>query len=1168
MPILLQQILRTIQDENSPREATLKYAILMFVAEMVTNVVDLLSNWYGRRGYERSRGEMITMLYEKSLSRKVVSISSKPEDDKAINGNGTTKAVEHSIAQKIKSYMMSWFRQTPQSVEGNTDDEEDDEDEGAKASTGKVMNLMRSDAYEVAQLFWEFGEVIQAPVRLIFCALLIYKLLGWSCLLAASTVVIGQVVQLLLAKASIPWSKARRAASDDKIHKVSEVVESIRHLRWYGWQDVWLTRIMEVRQKELRLRVIMYLWSTAETVFSAFSSGMFPLFAFYGYTTLAGKSLTVDIAFPALELFQMLEWDLEEIPRYVQAYLDAWVAMGRIEEFMREPDKDEGIEQLISTGEIRMDNASFAWPGASQPVLHGITLNMTAGLNVICGEVGSGKSALLLSILGEMDQLKGNYHRTNESVAYCGMPWLQSMSIRDNILFSAHLNEERYQKVLEACALLPDMSEFKHGDKSLIGENGVGLSGGQKARVSLARAVYSNAQILLLDDPLAALDHQTAEWIVRKCFKGPLLEGRTIVLVTHRVALCLGQADQALEISTGGHAKSIDPKASGYLEAHSTEEDENEEKLKLANEEQKAGNAPEKFMEEEHRSRGGVKLSVYWEYIKAGKLRWWLAVIVVVSLAKLIDIGETWFLKEWGEAYGGKLTNGPFGKLPFPYENIKPWLIGFFLFAVAHSLAYLVISTFMLVVVYNSGKELFARVMRKCTHATFRFYDITPVGMLMNRLTSDINTVDGNISNQLRSIVGSAVGWVSAIVVIASVTPLFLFVSFIMAALFVITFNHFLPASQALRRLEMVSLTPLISNFGEVTAGLTTIRAYGASARFQARVVAVTDTFQSLDHFYWSVQTWMMIRFDTLSSVGTLIITVLAVYTGVSAGLTAFVLNAAEKFVWSTQQLCRKYGQLQMDFVSVERVVELLNLDQETPGDIEPPAYWPSLGGDIVFENVTVRYASHLEPALHNINLTIKGGSTTALIGRTGSGKSTLALSLLATTPPSEGTIRIDGIDISKVSKQTLRRRITFLAQDPVLFPGTMRQNLDPLEEYSDEECTSVLTKIADRHAWTLDTHIDTGGKNLSQGQRQLVGLARALLRRSAIIIMDEATASIDMETAMRIQEILRAEMNESTVVTIAHRVEAVKGARRCVVLGRGEVLEEGEVGEVGLSME
>ncbi|KAL8644469.1 MAG: hypothetical protein Q9226_007747 [Calogaya cf. arnoldii] len=877
----------------------------------------------------------------------------------------------------------------------------------------------------------------------------------------------------------------------------------------------------------------------------------------------------------------MLESSLRNVPNLITVLLNANIAVGRIEDFMVEPDKDDAITLHPRKPVLALRDASFVWPGTARYVLRNISLKLPMGLTVVCGKVAAGKTALLQALLGELEQRGGEAVLPNDVVGYCAQtPWLQSMSIRDNVLFISPYEESRYRKVLKACALTQDLATFKHGDLSNVGENGIGLSGGQKARVALARAVYSRAKILFLDDPLSALDHQTAETVVTKCLCGPLTEGRTVVLVTHRTALCRNVAKQVIEISDGS-AQVIDkdtlPVNEGSKAAVSGIADEPK-----PDEKDKADEAavPEKFMEDEKRVHGGVKAAVYWEYIKAGKLRWWAVLILALALHRLVGLGETWFLKRWGEAYDRPVTSvasaSLFDDLPSPEVDIHPWLLGFSSLAVLQALVFFVGNCIMIVIIYYAGRQMFRDVMIRVSHATFRFYDVTPLGRLMNRMTSDIGTVDGNISQQFEDVAFLAITWISSIVIIASVTPVFLVFSFALTASFVMIFLRFLPTSQSLRRLEMVSLSPLMSNFGALLDGLTTVRAFRAQSSFQDRIIVVTDAFQKMDHFYWSLQAWLMYRFDALSACSTFLLTLLALYTGVSPGLTAFVLVAASGFVDSTHALCKRYGQLQMDFVSVERVVELLHLEQEPPGPIDPPARWPSYNGDIIFEDVTIRYAPHLDPSLTGISFRIPAGSTTALLGRT--------------VKPEAGRILIDNIDISEVNTQALRSRVTFLAQEPVLFPGSMRQNLDPLDEHANDACDAVLRRIGSTHGWTLDTEIEAGGKNLSQGQRQLVGLARAILRRSAIVILDEgsnsfslffeanvwltrmdivqATASIDTETAMQIQAILREELKESTVITIAHRLEAVKDAGFFIRLEEGKLKAWGRAGEGGESMD
>ncbi|KKY18897.1 putative abc transporter [Phaeomoniella chlamydospora] len=1218
-----------MENPLAPERAAIAYALLILVASVISSQVQVSGLWYGRRTYERSRGEMIAMLYEKTLARKIVTSSKSSAQESEANPISELETAPKKGIQRVWErcwngvcIVFPFLRSTSTGTQKTKTEE--------PASMGKILNLMRNDVYEISQRFWEFQGLVEKPLGLVLSIVLIWRLIGWPCLIGIVTVFIAQSLNALLAKVLMKWEVTKRAATDAKLKKVSQFVESIRHLRWYGWQDAWCTDIMDARQEELHLQIICSIWRILIEFTNIFASGMFPVAAFWAYSGLAGMPLRIDIAFPALQLFRKLEESLKEIPSLITVMLNARVAMGRIESFMAEPDISENETSDNSTnrqagsagllnnsngnrttddesrsitnddGRIEADqadnvveklelkHASFSWP-AGPPVLHDVTISFPPGLTIVFGEVAAGKSALLQALLGELDRNAGELHRPTGMVGYCAQtPWLQSMSIRENILFGAPYDNQRYKAVIEACALANDLVNFKHGDLSNIGENGIGLSGGQRARVALARAVYSQAEILLLDDPISALDHQTAEFIIQRCLGGNLVKSRTVVLVTHRVELCRHIATQAVEVDHG-KAYVVDFAKAIAIHGHDGSSSEEDEEAQESEEQDKTDAAvPEKFIDEEHRASGGVQARVYWEYIKAGKIKFWFILVILLASFRLVSIGETWFLKQWGEAYDTlKIevkSHGPFSDLPPPEENINPWLLGFTLIAIAKAVTFLIASAFMLVIVYSAGKSMFEKVMARVSHATFRFYDTTPVGRLMNRLTSDITTIDGNISETFQTVAAGAISWISGLIVIASVTPAFLVFSIIVTLAFAFTFRRFLPSSQSLRRLEMVSLSPLMSNFGALVEGLMTVRAFHAQHRFQERVIEVVDNFQKMDHYYWSLQSWFMYRINLIADFAMLIITLIAIYTNVSPGLTAFVLIAAQSLVGATFGLCRSYGKLQMDFVSVERVYEMMILDQEPLGSVDPPAWWPTLTGDIIFDKATLRYAPHLDPSLSDLSFRIKAGSNTAIVGRTGSGKSTLAMALLGTVLPDSGRILIDNIDIASVEKQALRHRVTFVAQDPVLFPGSMRQNLDPLDEYTDEECEAVLKKIAGKHGWTLTTEVDAGGKNLSQGQRQLIGLARTLLRRSPIVILDEvsflppprpfpptlklislsqATASIDLATSLAIQEVLHSEMRESTIITIAHRLEAVKYADYCIELGKGKLLRMGTRDEI-----
>lgn len=1249
--VLLKQLLAALENERPDRKVAMVYGVAILLVRLISAQSGIFNLWFCRRAYERSRGEMITMIYEKTLMRKAFTFPNEHEPDNNEKPDNMTTA------------------------------------NNGPASMGKILNLMRNDVYEVAQRFWEFSNLFTKPMTFALTIVLIWKILGPAALGGVLLIVFAQVVNAFIIRQLVSWERARRAVTDVKLQITSQFVEAIRHLRWYDWQDKWLGQILASRKTELRYRVIVNLISKLVAATNKISAYFFPVAAFYAYTIIGKQPLRIDVAFPALTLFAQLNQSLNELPGLITVLLNASVAMRRIDSFMAEPNKEDvhgsglhggsagyptGGSQPLGKLEIIFRDASFSWPGSpsNKHVLSNVSFEVIPGLTAVCGKVGSGKTALLHAILGELDEQGGMSKVPSETIGYCAQtPWLQSMSIRENILFSSGFDDSRYRQVLAACCLIPDLAGWKGGDLALIGENGVGLSGGQKARVALARAVYSQTRILLLDDPIAALDHQTAESILRNLFTNTdLMQGRVVVFVSHRMDILTRYAEQVLEITQAGTVTVI---SRNEIDAHeellhftAAKNKQRRESMDQGQQDTDDDVVPDKFIEDEFRAHGGVMKSVYWKYIKAGNLWYWAILVLLFSAFRAARLSHFYFLKIWGESYQNASTqvylaasdqpeyhyqtslssldlNAATSKdwwrldldLPPPDTDARPWLFWFFIIALVQFISFILSDLMIVLLIYTAGKHLFQQVMHKVANATFRFYDVTPVGRLMNRLTSDIGTIDGQIVTQIRDVAWYFMFWLSSLFVIASTTPAFLVIATVMTTIFILIFLRFLPASQSLRRLEMVSLSPLMSNFGTLLEGLTTVRAFRAEPHFQSRIVSTTDAFQKMDHFFWALQAWLMFRFDTLSAFSTFILTMCALLTGLSAGTVGFVLATAAQFVACTHNLCRKYGDLQMQFVSVERVIELIDLEEEPQGELEPPAAWPTYNDDIIFDNVTVRYAKGLDPSLRNLSFRIPAGATVAVTGRTGSGKSTLALTLLGTILPElddatgqMGSIHIGNVDVAKVNKHALRQRISFVAQDPVLFPGTLRDNMDPIGEHTDEECALVLRRVLgageeadvfasgsvsptpgtsdstsgaasetsstssssgvesdhedgnghlesnnpagetslpigkpkahENHSTlSLSTRVDGGGKNLSQGQRQLIGLGRAVLRRSPVVILDEATASIDKKTAFYIQQVLREELRQSTVITIAHRVEAVKDADFEIVLDKGRVV-------------
>ncbi|GAA5902673.1 uncharacterized protein JCM6883_007204 [Sporobolomyces salmoneus] len=906
----------------------------------------------------------------------------------------------------------------------------------------------------------------------------------------------------------------------------------------------------------------------------------------------------------------------------------------------------------------------------------------TGKLSLVSGPTGSGKSSLFLALLGEMTCLSGeirlrkgtpginvdNETGLYDGVAYAAqLPWLQHASIRNNILFGSKYEKARYEATIEACALKPDLEMFDGGDETEIGERGISLSGGQKARVALARAVYSRAKTVFLDDPLSAVDSHTARHLYRKCLKGPLLENRTVVLVTHHISLCLPGAEYFVRFSDGriekqGKVADLDQ---SELQTELVEEDEEAEKAeeadKLEKEDTVAPSDPKeverlaaktaaepsdspppvgsttdvsstpkgKLVEEETRQTGRVKWTVYSLYLRSAGYPTWTLIFLLILAGRIFRVADRWWFRVWGESYRlsdsfsfFRVLNSQNQQLslaasfdtqtvhtlttpefPSASDHVTFYLAGYAIICLIN----LFVLVFGILVAFNgsfkASRALFTDSLTRVVHAPFRHFDATPVGRILSRYSQDMSTIDGSLMDQIRICMTHALSFVVQTSVICVVSPFFIPPAVLIIAAYVYYSLMYVKTSRDLRRLESVARSPIFSKFGETLQGIVTCRAFGSERRFLGELFDSVDTMLACAYSNALSNRYLLFRFDSLGALAVIITTYLALVARASPGLAALAITSAQALVQSVYWLCRFWSQLEVDLNAVERVTDLLSTPQEPPQVIEgkrPPANWPSSVGGISIDNLTVRYAPNLPAVIKSLSVEFAPRQRIGLIGRTGSGKSTLATSLLRFVEPSEGKIIIDGIDICSIGLYDLRSAVTLIPQEAVLFAGTIRSNLDPFNQHTDAECLDVLERVGlssstssisatpvagpsrsespapdteegssegtvvnkvvsggnGRLSVHLTTAVSAGGHNFSAGQRQLLALARALLRQSRVIIMDESTASVDFETDEKIQHTIREGFADSLVITIAHRLRSIIDYDKILVLDRGVFAE------------
>ncbi|KAA8907557.1 P-loop containing nucleoside triphosphate hydrolase protein [Sphaerosporella brunnea] len=1081
-----------------------------------------------------------------------------------------------------------------------TSDEKDAEKAGNQPSSmgskvGRINNMMSSDLQQLADAREFFMLVGTVPIEIILAVIFLYDLLGWSSLVGVALMIATIFVPVVLAKFLARIQKRLREATDRRIGLMVETMNSVRIIKYFGMEKPFLNRIAEKRDSELKLSLISAVYNLTYHTISTLLP-IFNMLATFGiYTKVMKQPLTASIAFTAISLFDILRSQFTWMAFVSQQVLYAFVSLDRIDKFLNhEEELEQSVHDNSMEGEYRppaFKHATLSWcaPGSEDDNnfrLSDINVEcVPRGLTVISGPVGSGKTSFLMGILGEMRLLKGEINLPRKSgIAFAAQaPWLQCDTVRNNILFGTEYSEQRYQKVVEACALAADFEAFDAGDETEIGERGVSLSGGQKARIALARAVYSPAQTVILDDVLSALDAGTSKIVVEKCLKGDILSGRTVVLVTHHLSLVATTAKKVVVLADGCVVSDCTPQELpadiiGILKQDA--QDAKAEVMESAaiidvppksatpngaangNTNGKTnGKGTGKLVMEEAYGSGRMEMRVVWEYLSNYGGAVIICLLMLFNLAdQLGGLANQYYVALWSDEY----TNHP------GHVNIDFWL-GLYG-------AVLVGTTLLDVGTYGAwfyfqwlaAKKLHANLVKSVLYSPIRFFDTTPVGRIINRLSNDVRAIDGKLGPYLLQCIMQALEIVMRVVVMSGLIPAFLVPTVTVSILGIACGMMYAKAQIGVKRILSIRESPLMSHFGDAINGIVTIRAFQCQDRFMNENIKRIDDFSIPNEAYFNLNRWIGIRISWCTAlIGGAAGFITLVSKGFSPGLIGFSLTNSLAFSGSVLSGVRYLNALEVEMNSYERVNEWVKLpEEETPTkEKEPPAAWPTQG-DVQVRELSVKYSAD--------------GPEIGVVGRTGAGKSSLALSLLRFTHISNGSVVINGRDINNTNLEALRRRITIIPQDPVLFSGTIRSNLDPFGETDDTELQAALEScgLADpseagdsqssgtstptgTKRITLDTPVTSEGSNLSQGQRQLLAFARgALVRRSKLVILDEATSSTDMKTDERIRELFNSNGNfvDSSFIMIAHRLRTVMQFDRILVLDNkgngGEVAE------------
>ncbi|XP_052537401.1 ATP-binding cassette sub-family C member 10 [Tympanuchus pallidicinctus] len=1093
----------------------------------------------------------------------------------------------------------------------------------SRFTVGEIVNFMSTDTSRLVNFCLSFHEVWSLPFQFAITLYLLYQQVGVAFLgglaLALLLVPINKVIANRIMMSNTEMLKHK----DTRVKLMTEFLSGIRVIKFYAWEKHFSTRINACRAKELqKLRAIkyldavcVYLWAALPVVVS--------IVIFITYV-LMGHQLTATKVFTALALVGMLILPLNSFPWVLNGTLEAKVSLDRIQRFLELMDQD--LEAYYALGSpsgtasaIDIRGADFSWVPAiqgstSQPLstgslqLHIENLSVRKGMLLgVVGKVGSGKSSLLAAITGELIKQGGQVYICDLEQGF-GLatqePWIQFATVRENILFGRQYDARLYEEVVEACALSEDLNVLPAGDQTEVGENGVTLSGGQKARIALARAVYQEKEFYLLDDPLAAVDADVANHLMQKCILG-ILQHKTRILCTHRTEF-LEKADALLLMDNGRIIKTGPPADILPLvesvpkfkdmnkRRNDKDSDEQDQEEVIETEAEESSQDKCLLHKEEEKKEGALDFQVYKAY--------WLAMGSCLALSILLSLLlmqasrniSDWWLSHWISSISQAANTSvmvssaslPSTKLllfsvvglvsPVQVLNTAPvpsnasMDVNFYLavyggIAGANSLFTIFRAFLFAYGTIRAAIVIHKRLLQRVIKATVTFFDTTPTGRILNRFSSDLYCVDDSLPFILNIFLANMYGLLGMLVIITYGLPWIGLVLLPLAAIYFSIQRYYRRTSRELKRLYSVTLSPIYTHFSETLSGLSSIRALRATQRFELENELRLEHNQRCLFASNTAMQWLDIR---LQMIGVAVITAIAGIAIIqhqkqigNPGLVGLALSYALSVTNLLSGLISSFTTTETMMVSVERTEEYTTDIPMEPQNklVQVAADWPSQGL-VEFQQVILAYRAGLPNALDGVSFTVYPGEKVGIVGRTGSGKSTLFLALFRMLELKAGRILLDGVDSQLVGLEELRSRLAIIPQDPFLFSGSIRENLDPQGKWTDAELHEVLEQCHLRDAVTqiggLDSELGERGKSLSVGQRQLVCLARALLTQAKVLCIDEATASVDQKTDQLLQQTIRQRFADKTVLTIAHRLNTILDSDRVLVMQAGRVVE------------